>query len=199
PGSSIPTSSAASSAPRPSPMTITLRWGAKSGRATPARCGSKARNMWAPTATRCTFASRHDEHDPEKWEPVFGKDHAPRKANSHVAAIADRAEVLVDAEHDEDEFGDDAREHDAGHHPGDAQHGHDEAGNRTIGHQRKRRDHAVKAAQDRHGDAQPVEQLDDRRRDETLPLKQLAGVEHGASLFDGSSHPKPCARGACTL
>src|SRR5215831_4201290 len=108
-------------------MTITWRWAARSARATPAICGLKARTTWSPTATYCTSASRRERSD-------------------GFAAIADRAEVFVDAEHDEDKLGEDAREDDGGQHAGDAQDRRDEAGDRAIGHHPERRDHAREPA-----------------------------------------------------
>ena len=38
----------------------------------------------------------------------------------HAALVADCAEVFVDAEYDQDEFRENAREHDPDHHAGDA-------------------------------------------------------------------------------
>ena len=38
----------------------------------------------------------------------------------HVVLVADRAEVLIDAEHDQDEFRRDARENNAGNHGSEA-------------------------------------------------------------------------------
>jgi hypothetical protein len=33
----------------------------------------------SPGAASAVARGRALEHDPEKWKPVFGKDHAPRK------------------------------------------------------------------------------------------------------------------------
>jgi hypothetical protein len=33
-------------------------------------------------AIRCDTRRPHDKHDPEKWVPVFGKDHAQIKSES---------------------------------------------------------------------------------------------------------------------
>jgi GTP-binding protein YchF len=52
-----PTSSAASSAPRPSPMTILSPATANRAPRTRARCGPRARNTSCSTATSCIFAS----------------------------------------------------------------------------------------------------------------------------------------------
>ncbi len=60
PPSSIPTSSAASSAPRPSPTTTMWRSAAKPARNRRARCGSRARLMSSPTATSCISGSRRN-------------------------------------------------------------------------------------------------------------------------------------------
>ena len=54
--------------------------------------------------------------------PTFADD-----ACLHPAAVADRAEVLVDAEHDQDEFGDDAGEQDADQHADEARERHEHA------------------------------------------------------------------------
>src|SRR6266436_398129 len=45
----------------------------------PASGGVKARSRYPPeTSTQLGFGVHGGlEHDPEKWEPVFGKDHAP--------------------------------------------------------------------------------------------------------------------------
>ena len=70
PASSIPISSTASSAPRPSPMTITSLAAVRPARAMPAKCGSKARIMSCRTATLCTSVSPTD-HGPPSPDPWF--------------------------------------------------------------------------------------------------------------------------------
>ena len=55
-----PISRRASSAPRRSPIPITSRSTARPARAMPARCVSKARTTWSPTAMCCTSGSRID-------------------------------------------------------------------------------------------------------------------------------------------
>src|SRR3954453_15069540 len=50
------------------------------------------------------------------------------------ALVTDRAEVLVDAEHDQHEFGDDAREHDTDNDAGDRRQYDDEAAERADCH-----------------------------------------------------------------
>ena len=60
PASSTRISRRASSAPRPSPIRIMSRSKARRARATPASCGSRARNTWSRTATCCTSGSPTD-------------------------------------------------------------------------------------------------------------------------------------------
>src|SRR5262249_14302823 len=47
---------------------------------TPLRCCSGAWAGWC--GSRFRSAISRPEHDPEKWAPVFGKDHAPEKSVS---------------------------------------------------------------------------------------------------------------------
>ena len=63
PESSTPISRKASSALRPSPMTIMSVTAAKRVRASPAESGSKARIMSSPTVTSCISASPIERHD----------------------------------------------------------------------------------------------------------------------------------------
>ena len=89
-------------------------------------------------------------------------------------AVADGAEVLVDAEHDQHEFRDDAREHDADQHADQAGDDHEqrrERVRRIIASPVKMPDRP--SSTDRH-DREPIEDLDDRRRDEAFPLEQVA-------------------------
>jgi urease accessory protein len=45
------------------------------------RCATIWSRCWRRSARRCRgFGQVEDAHDPEKWEPVFGKDHAQRKS-----------------------------------------------------------------------------------------------------------------------
>jgi hypothetical protein len=39
----------------------------------------RSRGAIAPESCRATTTHQKDAHDPEKWSPVFGSDHAPRK------------------------------------------------------------------------------------------------------------------------
>ena len=54
-----------------------------------------------------------------------------------LALIPDRTEVLVDAEHDQDELGGDAREHDPGDHADQACDHQHEPGKRVQRHRRQ--------------------------------------------------------------
>ena len=56
---------------------------------------------------------------------------------AHLALVADRAEVLVDAEHDQDEFRGDARKHHADHDAGDRGQQQDESAERADRHRGK--------------------------------------------------------------
>src|SRR5262249_22308005 len=110
---------------------------------------------------------------------------------SHLlTALADRAEMLVDAEHDQHELGDDARENHADHHSDQAGDDPEQTAERTERHQGEPGDDAGEAEQDRNADCEPIEDLDDRRRDEPFPLEQVAIIEHGL--------PPPDTRGAAS-
>src|SRR5689334_2428267 len=99
-----------------------------------------------------------------------------------LALAADRAEVLVDAEDDEDEFRPDAGEDHADegdqHAPDDG----DQADDRAREQRPEAAQHALQAGEHRHDHREPVEDLDDRRRDEAFPLKKVANIEHAALL-----------------
>jgi len=99
-------------------------------------------------------------------------------ALSHLPLVADGAEVFVDAEYDQDEFGDDAREHDADDDGCDAGQYHDEPAERADRHRRQPGEDPGNAEQDHQCDGQPVEGLNDRRRDEPVPLKQIPKFKH---------------------
>src|SRR6478752_4505836 len=98
--------------------------------------------------------------------------------SDRLAATSDRTEMLVDAEHDQDEFGDDPREQHADRHPQQAAQQHEHADAGAGRHHLYRGPDAGEAEQNDEGDGQPEEQLDDRGRDEALPLKQVAKAEH---------------------
>ena len=113
----------------------------------------------------------------------------------HPAAIADRREVFVDAEHHQDEFGSDAGEQDADQHSGEACQRRDRARDRIERHGAERRHQSGETAEDHDHDDQPVEQLDDRRRDEPLPLEQVADVEHDLlPMSRGTGLARDCTR-----
>src|SRR6202044_1857917 len=179
PASFTPISSTASSAPRPSAMTTMSPATARRARATPARCGSKARIMSCMTVTSCIFASLPDtdfSFDLFRKPAAAFRDHA---LTPHaIALIPDRAEVLVDAEDDEHEFGDNARHdhaHEGAKHAGNQK---DHAGKRIKRHGRQRTDDAGKAEQDRKKDGEPEKHFEDGGRYEPLPLEQIAQTEH---------------------
>src|SRR3954463_5672501 len=104
---------------------------------------------------------------------------APVLASTYPAAlIPDRAEMLVDAEDDQDQFRGNAREHDPDDDARDRLQHHQEAGDRTDRHRGEACEDAGEAEQADHGDHQPVEGLNDGRRDEAVPLKQVAEENH---------------------
>src|SRR5690349_6959312 len=91
---------------------------------------------------------------------------------SPLALLADRAEMFVDAEDDQHELGSDAGEDDADqdtHETGE----HDEKACERIGpHRHQPGKDARQAVQHGEYDREPVEDLDDRGRNETVPLKE---------------------------
>src|ERR1041385_1244267 len=99
-----------------------------------------------------------------------------------LALAADRTEVLIDAEDDEDELRTDLGEDHADecdqHAPDDG----DEADDRAREQRPQAAENALQAGEHRHDDGEPVEHLDDRRRDETFPLEKVANIEHAALL-----------------
>jgi hypothetical protein len=103
----------------------------------------------------------------------------------HLPLIPDRAEMLVDAEDDQDEFRGDPRKHHADHDSGDRGQQHDESAERADRHRGKRRKDSGQAEQYDQADDQPVESLDDRGCDEAVPLKQILKIEH--RWFSGES------------
>src|SRR4051812_15460100 len=142
-------------------MRITSRSAVKQARATPASCGWKARTTSSPTATSCISGSILSLSD-----------------STHLTLVADRAEVLVDAEYDQDEFGGDARKHHADDHAGDRGQQQDESAERADRHRRQARENTGDAEQHDQADHQPVKGLDDRGGDEAVPLKQVLEIEH---------------------
>src|SRR6476620_4646095 len=111
------------------------------------------------------------------------------RVRSHLSALADGAEMLVDAEHDQHELGDDAREDHADHHPDQAADDIEQAPERAERHQRQAGYDAGEAEQERNADREPVEDLDDRRRDEAFPLEQVAKIKHGGPPPDAGAPP----------
>src|SRR3954469_13512009 len=78
----------------------------------------------------------------------------------HLSALADGAEMLVDAEHDQHELGDDAGEDHADDHPDQAGNNIEQAGERTERHQRQAGYDAGKAEQQCDAEREPIEYLD---------------------------------------
>src|SRR5947209_8360263 len=92
--------------------------------------------------------------------------------------IANRAEMFVDTEYDQNELGRDAREDDADDDARNRGQQLDEAAERADRHCREAGENACDAEQSDERDNQPVKRLDDRRRNETIPLKQILKIEH---------------------
>src|SRR6476646_11785977 len=114
----------------------------------------------------------------------FAHPTAPSKL-PHLPLVADRAEMLVDSEDDQDEFRGDARKHHADHDTGDRGQQQDEPAERADRHRGQRREDPGQAEQNDQADDQPVEGLDDRGRDEAVTLKQILKIEH--RWFSGES------------
>src|SRR5215469_16606259 len=183
PAPSIRISSAASSAWRPSPTTIMCGCAARPTRVTPASFGSRARITWSPMATCCTSVSRlnrEQQSDVSSRIPtgLLITDHW----HLHLPAVADRAEVLVDAECDQHELRDDAHEDHGEQRAKDARDYQEQAGQRRLNQERQPGENSRQAENHRDDDGQPIEYLDDRRRDEAFPLKEIAQIEHCALL-----------------
>ena len=86
--------------------------------------------------------------------------------------------MLIDAKHDQKEFGKDAGEYDPDHQANEAAQDREQAGKRMQRHERETGYDAGKREQNRHPDREPVKDLDDRRRDEPIPLKQVPIIEN---------------------
>jgi len=115
---------------------------------------------------------------------VFDVSRPQRKATRPSAqgltspSIPDRRQMLVDAEHHQDELRGDARGQNTDQHSGEAGDCREGAGDRVERERAERGHQPREARQDHDHDHQPIEQLDDGRRDETLPLEQVADIEH---------------------
>src|SRR5437764_8951988 len=148
-------------------MPTTSRWAARPARATPASYGSKARTTSLLMATSCISGSIPDRYG----IGVFF-------TSVQVALIADRAEMLVDAKHDQNEFRRDTRKYHSDDHAGDRRQQHDEPAERADRHCREAGEDAGDPEQSDQCDHQPVKCLDDRGRDEAVPLKQIPKFKH---------------------
>src|ERR1700744_1158925 len=95
-----------------------------------------------------------------------------------LTLVADGAEMFVDAEYDQDEFGGDARKDHADDHAGGRGKHQDEPAERTHRHGGEAGENAGDAEQHDQRDHQPVEGLDDGRRDKAVPLKQILKIKH---------------------
>src|SRR3954466_5132097 len=106
------------------------------------------------------------------------------KRGSHLSAIADGAEMLVDAEYDQDVFRHDPRRDHADEQADKAGEDEEEAADRVQQHQSQPGKNAGQSAQYRDNSREPVKDLDDRGSDEPFPLKEVAKIEHGSSPLD---------------
>src|ERR1051325_5333051 len=126
-----------------------------------------------------------------------------------LALAADRAEVLVDAEDDQDELRPDAGEDHADEGDQDAGDDGEHAGDGAREEEPQAAEHGLQAGQQRHDHREPIKDLDDRWRDEAFPLKKVAKIEHAALLStpvrvirtdrlvtNSFTSAKPCAGGA---
>src|SRR5512140_3463000 len=86
--------------------------------------------------------------------------------------------MLVDAKHDQDEFGGDARKYDSDDYAGDRGQQQDESAERADRHRGQAGEDAGDAEQRNQRDDQPIKRLDDGGRDEAVPLKQIPKVKH---------------------
>src|SRR3979490_1324357 len=102
----------------------------------------------------------------------------PSNTLMHLTLVADRAEMLVDAKHDQDEFRGDARKHDPDDHAGDRGQQQDESAERADRHRCKAGKNPGNAEQRNQRDDQPVKGLDDGGCDKTVPLKQIPKIKH---------------------
>ena len=90
--------------------------------------------------------------------------------------------MLVDAEHDEDEFRNDAREHDADDDARDRVEQHQESGERADRHRGKPRNDAGDAEQANQRDHEPVERLDDSGRYEAVLPVLIRGIPSASTI-----------------
>src|SRR6476660_8159059 len=94
--------------------------------------------------------------------------------------IADGAEMLVDAKHDQDEFGGNARKNDSDHHAGDRGQQQNESAERADRHRGQAGKNPGDAEQADQRDHQPVEGLDDGGRDGGSPsAATISSFERG--------------------
>ena len=98
------------------------------------------------------------------------------------ALVADCAEVLVDAKHDQDEFGGDTRKDDPDHHAGDRGQQQDKSAERADRHRGQSRKNAGDAEQPDQRDHQPVKGLDDGGRDEAVPTVPIRESPSAATI-----------------
>src|SRR5438045_6885699 len=113
-------------------MPTTSRWAARPARATPASYGSKARTTSLLMATSCISGSIPDRYG----IGVFF-------TSVQVALITDRAEMLVDAKHDKDEFRRNPRKYHPDDHTGDRRQQQDEPAELHDGNCREAGEEAV--------------------------------------------------------
>src|SRR5579872_2054926 len=152
-------------------MRIMFRLVERPAHVMPGNCASKARTMSSPMATSCISASTIEGHC--SWS-------ARRRYTKLMsgALIADRAEMLIDAKDDQDEFGRDAREDNADDDAGDRGQQLYETSERADGHRRQAGENAGDSEQSDERDGQPVKGLDDRGGNKAVPLKQILKIQH---------------------
>src|SRR5580704_15882121 len=156
-------------------MTITSPAAAKLVRVTPARCGSKAKTTSCSTAMSCISGSviRYQGSGLRCGIWLLIPD--------SCSLIPDGAEMLVDAKHDEHEFGGDAGEDDTDEGAEQAGDQQNKPNERVECHDLQGGDRAGDPQQHENDDREPIEHFDHGGRHEPLPLEQVAEAEHVVS------------------
>src|ERR1700720_1444364 len=101
-----------------------------------------------------------------------------RRRLSRLVATADLAEMLVDAKDDENKLGRNASEDHADEDADDAGKDHEQSAERIEEHRAEAGQDSGQAEQHGHGHRKPVEYLDDRRGNESFPLKEVVIIKH---------------------
>jgi hypothetical protein len=100
----------------------------------------------------------------------------------HAALVADGAEVLIDAEYDQDELRSDAREHDADDDAGDRGKQHQKTAERADRHRGEAGKDTGNTHQADQRNNEPVERLDDGGRDETVLPVLIRGIPSASTI-----------------